>query len=404
MVRSKICIFTGSRAEYSHLRPLMEDIRGSSCLVLRVLVSGTHLSPEYGLTYKDIERDGFPINEKVEMLLSSDTPEAVCTSMGVGLAGFGSALRRMAPQAIVILGDRYEAFSAAASAMVSRVPIVHFNGGEATYGLIDESIRHSITKMSHLHFTSTREYRSKVIQLGEDPRRVFCVGALSLDTLRRTALLDRLSMEKLLGIHLGTAVIAVTFHPVTLEDRSAGTQVRELLAAVDRLKDTTVIFTKTNADPNGRIVNTLIDAYVAKHPGTARSVASLGSESYFSLLSHADAVVGNSSSGIIEAPSLGIPTVNIGDRQRGRIRAASVLDCAPTAGCIAEAIGRALSPAFRRMCKGVVNPYGNGDASRKAVSILEEQMETIDLKKEFYIPPGWRGSTPNPTRKRRPHG
>jgi GDP/UDP-N,N'-diacetylbacillosamine 2-epimerase (hydrolysing) len=388
MVKKKLCAFTGSRADYSHLKPLMEAIRDSGAFSLRVLASGAHLSRELGLTYTEIVRDGFTINEKVKLPLGSGTPIDICKSMGVGLAGYGRAYQRMAPHAVIILGDRYEAFTAAAAAMIARLPIVHFNGGEATYGLIDEAIRHSITKMSYIHFTATEEYRRRVIQLGEDPNRVFCVGALSLDTLRRTPLLEKAGLEKALGISLKATTLAVTYHPVTLEDESAAAQFRHVLAAIDRLENTTIIFTKANADPNGRRINALIDAYVAGHRNKARAFASLGYKTYYSLLSHADAVVGNSSSGIIEAPSLGIPTVNIGDRQRGRIKAKSVLDCAPAASSIFRTLDTALSPEFRRMCRSVANPYGCGDASSRALAILEKQMNTINLKKEFYAPPG----------------
>ena len=380
----RICVFTGTRAEYGLLMPLMKAVSQDSELELQVLVGGMHLSPEFGLTYRAIEDDGFNIDARVECLLSSDTPVGVCKSMGLGLMGFAEALDQLKPDLLVILGDRFEGLAAAAAAMVCRVPLAHLHGGEATHGLIDEPIRHSITKMSHLHFVSTEEYRRRVIQLGEAPDRVFNFGAIGIDNIRGLKLLSRDELEKELGFELGPRSALVTFHPVTLETATAEGQFQDVLDALDDAPELNVVFTKANADTEGRIINQLIDGYAAARPGRAAAFTSLGQVRYLSLMKQVDVVVGNSSSGIIEAPSFKIPTVNIGDRQKGRVRAASVIDCQPGRASTAAALIKAFDPEFRASLKNMTNPYEQENTAAR----IKETLKAFDLngilKKEFY--------------------
>ena len=379
----RICVVTGTRADYGLLRWVMEGIRDASDLELQVIATGMHLSPRFGLTYRDIEKDGFAIDAKVDMRLDSDTPAGVARSMGLGLSGFGEALQQLAPDVMFVLGDRFEMLSAVAAATVARIPVAHAHGGETSEGAFDEGIRHAITKMSHLHFVAAEEYRRRVIQLGEDPARVFLVGGLGLDSIDRLPLYDRAQLESSLDFALGAKSLLVTFHPVTLEQDTAQGQMAELLAAVAELDDTHLIFTMPNADPGGRALMEMVEQFVAGHPN-ARAYTSLGQLRYLSCLRHVDGVVGNSSSGLIEAPSLGIGTINIGDRQRGRLKAESVIDCAPDRTAIAAAIARLSSPAFRAALTHVRNPYGSGGAADKIVRVLREYPLREILKKSFY--------------------
>jgi len=381
--KRKICIITGTRAEYGLLHLLMKDINQSSQLDLQVIVTGMHLSPEFGLTWKQIEEDGFTINRKVEMLLSSDTPVGIGKSVGLGMIGFVEALEELKPDLIVILGDRFEIFSAATSAMISCIPIAHLHGGEATEGLIDEPIRHSITKMSHLHFTSTEAYRKRVIQLGEQPERVFNVGAIGVDNIKRMKLLSKDEFERAIDFQLGKKNILITFHPVTLEHTSAEEQFKELLLALSELADAKFIFTKPNADTGGRVVIDLIDKYVSQNEN-AVSFISLGQLRYLSALQYMDGVVGNSSSGLIEAPSFKIGTINIGDRQRGRIKAGSVIDVDATYQGIKDGLVVLYSEEFQIKLAHTVNPYGDGNSSKQIVEKLcEYSLENV-IKKEFF--------------------
>ncbi len=386
----KVCVFTGTRAEFGLLRPVMERIQAEASLDLQILASGMHLSPEFGLTWREIEAAGLPVHEKVEMLTSSDTAVGLCKSMGLGLCAFPEALERLSPDVLVILGDRFEAFSAAAAAMICRVPIAHLHGGEATHGLIDEPIRHAITKMSHLHFTSTEAYRRRVIQLGEDPRRVFNVGALGVENIRRLELVDRDELATDIGFSLDEPYVMVTFHPVTLERATAGEQFGALLEALDA-KGIRAIFTKANADTDGRVINRMIDDFVACRPGEAVGFTSLGLVRYLSALRGCAAAVGNSSSGILEAPALEVPTVNIGDRQNGRVKPRSVIDCAPEAGDLGRALDAALAPAFKASLAGMEQPYEKRGTSRRIVEVLREFDLRDILKKRFHdlpIPEG----------------
>jgi GDP/UDP-N,N'-diacetylbacillosamine 2-epimerase (hydrolysing) len=378
-----VCVVTGTRADYGLLRWVMEGIRQSPDLHLQVIATGMHLSPEFGLTYREIEKDGFAIDRKVEMLLSSDTPAGVTKSMGLGLIGFGEAIEQLKPDLMLLLGDRFEIFAAAAAAMVARVPLAHLHGGETTEGAIDEAIRHSITKMSHLHFVAAEEYRQRVIQLGESPERVFLVGGLGIDNIKKLELLDRTALEDSLDFKLGPRNLLVTFHPVTLEHATAGAQLAELLAALDTLKDTHLVFTMPNADTDGRVLIDMIEEFVATRPH-ARAYTSLGQLRYLSCVNQVDGVVGNSSSGLIEVPSFRKGTVNIGDRQRGRLKADSVIDCVPDRESIIEALRTLYSPEFQARLAAVKNPYGEGGASEKVVRVLQEYPLGQVLKKTFY--------------------
>lgn len=378
----KICVVTGTRAEYGLLYRLMKEIQADQDLELQIIVTGMHLSPEFGLTYKEIEKE-FLINKKIEMLLSSDTSIGISKSMGLAQISFAEAYSELCPDIIVVLGDRFEIFSAASAAMIARIPIAHIHGGETTEGAFDEAIRHSITKMSHLHFAATEEYRRRIIQLGEQPDRVFNFGAPGLDNICDMRPLTRDEFEQAIGFELGRNNLLVTFHPVTLEKDTAGEQFQQLLLALDALEDTRVIFTKANADINGRAINSMIDEYVAGNPGKAVAFASMGQLRYLSALRYVDAVVGNSSSGLIEAPSFRIGTINIGDRQKGRIKASSVIDCLPLRNEITKAIRRLYSTEFRESLRGVTNPYGTGGSSKKIAGVLRTMSLTSLLKKQF---------------------
>lgn len=384
MVKRKICVVTGTRAEYGLLYWLMKEIQEDPDLELQLVVTGMHLSPEFGLTYRVIEEDGFVIDEKVEMLLSSDTPVGIATSMGLGTIGFAGAFDRLKPDIVVLLGDRFEILAAAQAALVARIPIAHLHGGETTEGAIDEAIRHSVTKMSHLHFVSTDAYRKRVIQLGEHPDRVFHVGAIGLDNIRKLPLLSREELEESIGFQLRSLNFLVTYHPVTLNRMGSEAAMRELLAALDRFPEATVIFTKPNADTDGRIISRMIDEYVQQNPERCRAYTSLGQVRYLSAVKHVDVVIGNSSSGILEVPAFKKPTVNIGDRQRGRLRPTSVIDCAETAEEIAWAIEKALSPEFRGQLENMTSPYGDEYVSGKAKEILKRADLQNILFKGFY--------------------
>jgi GDP/UDP-N,N'-diacetylbacillosamine 2-epimerase (hydrolysing) len=379
----KICVITGTRAEYGLLRWVMQGIKDDADLALQIIATGMHLSPEFGLTYRDIEADGFKIDRKVEMLTSSDTPVGIAKSMGLGLIGFADALSELSPDLIVVLGDRFEIFAAVAAALVARIPVAHLHGGEATEGVIDEAIRHSITKMSHLHFVAAEEYRQRVIQLGEQPGHVFLVGGLGIDNIQRLKLLDRTELESSLGFKLGQKNLLVTFHPVTLEAASSAAQMKELLAALHELDDTQLFFTLSNADTDGRTLIKMVEEFVAQHTN-ARAYTSLGQLRYLSCVAHMDGMVGNSSSGLAEVPSFKKGTINIGDRQRGRLHAASVINCEPTRQSIAAALCCLYSADFQTGLSQVHNPYGDGGASEKVVKLIKSVGLDDLIKKRFY--------------------
>jgi GDP/UDP-N,N'-diacetylbacillosamine 2-epimerase (hydrolysing) len=380
----KICIITGTRADYGLLYWTMKAIEENPNLELSVCVTGMHLSPEFGLTYKQIEFDGFQINGKVEMLLSSDTSVGISKSMGLAQIGFADFFERSKPDWVLVLGDRFEIFSSVTAAMIARIPVAHCHGGEATEGLIDEAIRHAITKMSHLHFTSTNDYRNKVIQLGEQPKSVFNVGALGIENINRLRLFNKEELESHIKFKLSSLNFLVTFHPVTLDHASADQQFKELLNALLAFKEAKIIFTKSNADHDGRMINQLIDDFVNKNSDRAISFVSLGQLKYLSAIKYCKVVIGNSSSGLIEVPSFKKATINIGDRQKGRVQAKSVISCKPEMKAIVESIQTALSDEFQLQLQNVENPYGEGNSSYKIVEAIQNASIQNILKKEFY--------------------
>lgn len=377
----KICVVTGSRAEYGLLYWLMKEIQQDPQLELQLIVTGMHLSPEFGLTYSIIEQDGFIINEKVEMLLSSDTPVGIAKSIGLATIGFADALARLNPDILVLFGDRYEILAAAQAALVEKIPIAHIAGGDTTEGAFDEAIRHSITKMSHLHFVTNEIAAKRVRQMGENPEHIFNVGSPGIDQIKRLKLLSRERLEQELGFKFKEKNLLITFHPTTLDDRPAKVQFQELLQALDSFgSEMGLIFTKPNSDTEGRTLIHMIEDYVAVHEN-ARAYASLGQLRYLSTIAQVDAVVGNSSSGLYEVPSFKKPTVNIGDRQKGRLKASSVIDCEPIASDIVKAIYQALTGDF----SNTVNPYGDGYSTERIICKLKQITNPKSLlKKHFY--------------------
>lgn len=379
-----ITVLTATRAEYGLLSPIIHALKACGSFEVRVVVTGAHLSPEFGLTYREIEKEGIEIDRKIEILLSSDTPSAISKSMGMALIGFADYFAERRPDALVVLGDRYETLAVCCAAMNARVPIIHLYGGETTEGAVDEVIRHAITKLSYLHLTSTEEYRKRVIQLGESPDRVFTVGAIGIENALKKKLLSKQELADSLGLALERPYAVITFHPVTLENNSAKQQCRELLKALDMHPEMDYIITKANADADGRIINKMLDDYSLTHDNVS-VYESLGAVRYLSAVKYACMAIGNSSSGLLEVPSFKIPTVNIGDRQKGRLKAASVIDCCPKAEEISQSIERAQTIEFREICETVTNPYGDGNTSKKVVDAIVNMMSSeIDLKKKFY--------------------
>lgn len=365
-----ICFFTGTRAEYGLLRPLMKAVMTSPDARLRTLVTGMHLAESSGATWREIEADGVPIDERVEVLLDGGTDSSVCTAMGLGIMRYGEALRRLAPDLLVVLGDRFEALAVAAAATVCKVPVAHIHGGELTLGAMDDAFRHAITKMSHLHFTSTEAYRRRVIQLGEAPSRVWNVGALGVENIRTLPLLARDEVERRLDLASGQPYLLVTFHPATLDTQPPHEQLQALLDALEAFADYACVFTGANADPGGGQLNRLLAAAAQKSPGRFRFSMSLGATLYLSAARAATAVIGNSSSGIIEVPSLGVPTVDIGNRQQGRIRGDSVIHCPPDTQAIKHAIATAITADFRARAAAASNPYDRPGTTRAIVDTL----------------------------------
>ena len=383
-MKRKICVVTGTRAEYGLLYCFMKLIQNDPALDLQVVATGMHLSPEFGLTYRDIEKDGFVIDKKVEMILSADTSSAIAKSTGLGMIGFADALSDLRPDILVVLGDRFEILAACYTATIARIPIAHFHGGEAAEGVIDEPTRHSITKMSHIHFVATEEYRKKVIQLGENPNRVYMVGGMGVDRIKQTKLLSKSELENQIDFRFGKKNILVTFHPVTLENATAEHQFSQLLAVLDSLSDLRIIITKPNSDTEGRVIINMIDEFVDDNPKRSKSFLSLGQIRYLSTLQFIDAVVGNSSSGLLEAPTMKIGTINIGDRQKSRLKADSVIDCDSNKKSIMQAFEKLYSSNFQKKLETVKNPYGEGGASEKALEVICHVDISDILKKKFY--------------------
>lgn len=379
----KICVVTSTRAEYGLLYWLLKEIEADSELELQLIVTGMHLSPEFGLTYKEIEKE-FKIDKKIEILGFSHSKLDICTEVAKVYEKFAPAFSELKPDILVLLGDRYEIFGVAGVASIMQIPIAHIHGGETTQGAFDEAFRHSITKMSHIHFAATREYANRIIQLGEEPSRVFNVGGPGIENIKKLNLLNKDEFEKSINFKLAKKNILITFHPVTLENGSAKEQFSELLKAIDELEDTNFIFTKANSDIDGDVINKMIDEYVSKNPQKAVTFASLGQLRYLSAIKFVDIVLGNSSSGLSEVPSFKKATINIGDRQKGRTKASSVIDISPIKEEILAAIKKVYSKEFEQVLKDTTNPYDGGNPSKKMVKILKEiELEGI-LKKKFY--------------------
>jgi GDP/UDP-N,N'-diacetylbacillosamine 2-epimerase (hydrolysing) len=380
----KICVVTGTRAEYGLFMPLLNLLKNDTQFNLQLLVTGMHLSPEFGLTYKEIEAAGYAIDEKVEILLSSDTHTGTTKSTGLAMIGFADSYQRLKPDWVVVLGDRFETFAAATAAYLAKIPILHLHGGETTEGATDEALRHAISKMSYLHFTSAENHRKRVIQLGEEPERVFNVGAIGLDNIVSLNLLSKKDLAISLDFPLDKPYMLVTFHPVTLENNTAEQQFQILLQALDYFKDMIIIFTLPNADADGRIIIKCINEYVSTHPLSARAFTSLGQLRYLSTIKHSALVVGNSSSGLIEVPSFNVPTVNVGDRQKGRLSGETVINADIQTESIIAAIEKSLSVDFKEKCKTAINPYGNGATAQKIMEILKSHPAIKSLKKPFF--------------------
>lgn len=381
----RLVIVTATRAEYGLLAPIIKKLQKNGNVEVRLAVTGAHLSPEFGMTVKEIEADGIAIDKKIEILMSSDTPVGISKSMGLAIISFAEYFAESKPDALMVLGDRYETLAIVCAALNNRTPIIHLYGGEATLGAIDEAVRNAITKLSFLHFTSTEEYRHRVIQMGEAPERVFYVGAMGVENAKNVKLLNKKELETEIGFSLGDKHAVLTFHPVTLEGNTAERQTIELLQAIIKFPDINFLCTKANADADGRIINKLIVRYADEYPNI-HLVDSLGTQRYLSAVSCSEFVIGNSSSGIVEAPSFKIPTINIGDRQLGRIQANSVINCEPLENCIIKAINKSLSNNFKNKLKDIFNPYGDGNTSEKIVSITEDYLNNnkVSLKKKFF--------------------
>ena len=379
----KICVVTSTRAEYGLLYWLLKEIEADSELKLQLIVTGMHLSPEFGLTYKEIEKE-FKIDKKIEILGSSHSKLDICTEIAKVYEKFAPALAELKPDILVLLGDRYEIFGVAGVASIMQIPIAHIHGGETTQGAFDEAFRHSITKMSHIHFAATNEYANRIIQLGEEPGRVFNVGGPGIENIKKLNLLNKDEFEKSIKFKLAKKNILITFHSATLENSSAREQFSELLKALDELDDTNFIFTKANSDTDGDVINKMIDEYVRQNPQKAAAFVSLGQLRYLSAIKFVDIVLGNSSSGLLEVPSFKKATINIGDRQKGRARASSVIDVRPVKEEILAAIKRAYSKEFEQTLKDTINPYDGGNPSKKMVKILKETKLDGILKKKFY--------------------
>ena len=379
----KICVVTSTRAEYGLLYWLLKEIEADSELKLQLIVTGMHLSPEFGLTYKEIEKE-FKIDKKIEILSSSHTSLDICAEMARVYEKFAPALAELKPEILVLLGDRYEIFGVAGVASIMQIPIAHIHGGETTQGAFDEAFRHSITKMSHIHFAATNEYANRIVQLGEESSRVFNVGGPGIENIKKLNLLSKEEFEKSIKFKLAKKNILITFHPVTLENSSAREQFNELLNSLDELEETNFIFTKANSDTDGDVINKMIDEYVSQNSQKAVAFASLGQLRYLSAIKFVDIVLGNSSSGLSEVPSFKKATINIGDRQKGRARASSVIDVRPDRKEILTAIKRAYSKEFEQILKDTINPYDGGNPSKKMVKILKETKLDGILKKKFY--------------------
>lgn len=383
MKKIKICVVTGTRADYGLLFWLLKDLEQDEMFELELVATGMHLSAEFGFTYKEIEKD-FKISKKIEMSLASDSPKNITKAMGNAQILFADVYDEIKPDIVLVLGDRYEILSSVIAAMMARIPIAHLHGGESSEGLIDEPIRHSITKMSQLHFCATERYKSRIIQMGENPDRVFNVGGMGIENIKRLQLLSKTEFEQSTGVKIDKKNLLITFHPVTFEKNSSKKQFQEVLDAVTELNDTSLIFTKANSDIDGKVINQMIDEYAGRNSSNSYAFVSMGQLKYLSAMQFIDGIVGNSSSGLTEAPTFKIGTINIGDRQKGRIKAKSVIDCLPNKASIKNALKKLYSKDFQSNLSEVENPYGDGCASKYIIETLKTiKLENI-LKKEFF--------------------
>lgn len=379
----KIAVVTGSRAEYGLLKPLIKAIKTEQSFELQLFVTGMHLMPAFGNTFKQIEEDGFQIDAKIDDGLNGDDARSISKAIGNTIAGFAEAYYNLKPELVIVLGDRSEIFGAVAAAVIDNIPVAHIHGGETTEGAYDEFIRHAITKMSHLHFASCEVYRKRIIQMGENPATVFNVGAIGIDSIKKLKLLSIDEFEKAINYKLNKINVLITFHPVTLEENTAKHQFQELIDALDRLTEVTLIFTKPNSDKGGASIIKMIDDYVIRNPTKSISFNSLGQLRYLSALQYVDFVIGNSSSGILEVPIFKKPTINIGDRQKGREMTKSIINCKPNRNEILQAIQKALNVQFKIEIQNQSNPYGNGTATNKIMNVLRiSHLE--NTKKSFY--------------------
>ena len=382
----KISIVTGTRSEYGLLSPLIRRLQNDSEFDVYIAVTGSHLSPQFGNTYKEIEKDGFKIHKKIDILMSSDSPVSVTKSMGLAMNSFGEYFSELSPDLLVILGDRYEIFAVASAAAVLGIPIAHLHGGEVTLGAYDEYFRHSITKMSTLHFTSCEEHRRRVIQLGEQPERVFNVGAIGIENILTLPLMSIDELEKSIDFKLGDSYALGTFHPVTLESISLEEQVNQFIDSIQEIKDMKFILTKANADNGGRLINSVLEDFQSKNSDRVTLHTNLGQIRYLSAIKYCKFVIGNSSSGLIEAPTFHVPTINIGNRQKGRMRGKTVIDCSPEKSEIMKAIEIARSRKFLESIRNEANPYGDGDVSAKIVNEIKRffLISKKGISMEFY--------------------
>lgn len=386
MGKRKICVVTGTRAEYGLLSRLMRMIKESNNTQLQVVATNMHLSPKYGNTYKEIEADGFVIDRRVPIIdeTAPNDSHSTVLEMSRALSGFADAYSELKPDLLVVLGDRYEILAAAAAALIMRIPIAHISGGDVTEGAFDDAIRHSITKMSQLHFPSTEEYRKRVIQLGEQPDRVFNVGALGVENIKKMPLMGKEEIEKEIDFKINNNTILVTYHPVTLGNRTAKDDIEDFVSALEERKDVQVIFTMPNSDTGGQFIVDAINDFVAKNPERSKAFKSLGVVRYLSVMSQVAAVVGNSSSGLVEVPSFGIPTLNIGDRQKGRLAAESVYNCAPDKTAVLNGLDMVLSPAFRKKAAETHNPYEKENTAQTIYDVISTYpLEQLN-QKHFY--------------------
>ena len=382
--RRRICVVTGSRAEYGLLHGVLSGIGDEPGLELQLVVTGAHLAPRFGLTVREIEDDGFVIAERVDIGLDGDSAAETARAMGACVNGMGGAFARLHPAVVVVLGDRFEILAAAQAALIARIPIAHIHGGELSEGAFDDSMRHAITKMAHLHFVAGPAHRARIAQLGEAPERIFEVGALGLDNIAGLEPLDRTALEAEIDFRLGEGFLLVTYHPVTLANDGGTRAAKELLSALDAFPDRQILVTGVNADPGHDRIGALFAEYASARPERARVCPSLGRRRYLSAMKLCAAVIGNSSSGLIEAPAVGVPTVNLGSRQRGRERAPSVIDCAETGDEIAAAIRKALSAEFRTALKGAARAYGTPGAAARIVRVLKSHPLDGVLMKRFH--------------------